>query len=235
MKPPIALDLETVGEEWTELDESVRKYLVGRQTRKLVHDPGSTAAPEVLARENLALSPGTGRIIVIGMVNVISDQSAILYEGSGGWVDTAPGATRVFRGSEREMLTQFWQLLDSFGRCVTYNGRAFDLPYLYIRSALLGLRPSRQLLANRYSINAHCDLAEVLTFFGAAQERMSLDFWCRRFGLVSPKEQGIDGSQVGAFYKAGRIDEIAEYCLRDSRATAQLYRKVEGTLLPLWG
>ncbi len=35
-------------------------------------------------------------------------------------------------------------------------------------------------------------------------------------------------------YRDGRIDEIGEYCLRDVRATAELYRKVAQTLLPLF-
>ena len=35
-------------------------------------------------------------------------------------------------------------------------------------------------------------------------------------------------------YRAGRIDDIGEYCLRDVRATAQIYQKIEGTLLPLF-
>ena len=32
----------------------------------------------------------------------------------------------------------------------------------------------------------------------------------------------------------GRIEDIGEYCLRDVRATAELYRRLEGTLLPLF-
>jgi hypothetical protein len=132
-------------------------------------------------------------------------------------------------------LREFWELLGRYGRVVTYNGRGFDIPYAYIRSAVHGLRPSRHLLGNRFSIGEHCDLAEVLTFFGAAQERFSLDYWCRRFGITSPKQDGLDGSQVGAFYRDGRIDEIAEYCLRDAVATGRLYRTLEENLIELYG
>ena len=35
-------------------------------------------------------------------------------------------------------------------------------------------------------------------------------------------------------YRSGRIEDIGEYCLRDVRATAQLFQRLEGTLLPLF-
>ena len=57
--------------------------------------------------------------------------------------------------------------------------------------------------------------------------------WCRRFDVESPKGS-IDGSQVARAYRDGRIEDIGEYCLRDVRATAQLYKKLENTLLPLF-
>jgi predicted PolB exonuclease-like 3'-5' exonuclease len=71
----------------------------------------------------------------------------------------------------------------------------------------------------------------VLTFQGTTRENYKLDYWCRRFDIESPKG-GIDGSQVGRAYRDGRIEDIGEYCLRDVRATAALYRKLENTLLP---
>ncbi len=33
-------------------------------------------------------------------------------------------------------------------------------------------------------------------------------------------------------YRAGRIEDIGEYCLRDVRATAQLFQRLEKPLLP---
>jgi hypothetical protein len=34
--------------------------------------------------------------------------------------------------------------------------------------------------------------------------------------------------------RKGHYDDIAEYCLRDTRATADLFRKLRPTLLPLY-
>jgi hypothetical protein len=73
----------------------------------------------------------------------------------------------------------------------------------------------------------------VLSFMGTWRERYSLDFWCRRFDVESPKGS-IDGSQIARAYREGRIEEIGEYCLRDVRATASLYARIQDTLLPLF-
>ena len=66
-----------------------------------------------------------------------------------------------------------------------------------------------------------------------AARAYSLDYWCRRFDVESPKGS-IDGSQVARAYRDGRIDDIGEYCLRDVRATAELYAKLASTVLPLF-
>ena len=116
---------------------------------------------------------------------------------------------------------------------MTFNGRMYDGPILMIRSAQLGIAPTTNLVPNRYQIGSHCDLSEILTFMGAWRERYSLDYWCRRFDVESPKGS-IDGSQVGRVYREGGIEEIGEYCLRDVRATGELYEKVKDTLIPLF-
>jgi hypothetical protein len=44
----------------------------------------------------------------------------------------------------------------------------------------------------------------------------------------------MDGSMVAQKARTGRYDEIAEYCLRDTRATADLFQKLRNTLIPLY-
>ena len=74
---------------------------------------------------------------------------------------------------------------------------------------------------------------EILNFQGAARESYSLDYWCRRFEVESPKGK-MDGSMVAAKARAGKYDDIAEYCLRDTRATADLFQRLRNTLIPLF-
>ena len=57
---------------------------------------------------------------------------------------------------------------------------------------------------------------------GAAR-RFNLDFYCKAFGIESPKSHGVTGNDVGTMLAEGRFREIAEYCLRDVKATVLLY------------
>jgi hypothetical protein len=227
----IAFDIEVAGFPWEEVDEITRGYLLSREGEKERRE----AVPE-----RTGLYPGLGKIIAIGMWLVAEDRGLILLEGKSedtrDWVKV-PHA-KIFRSDERGILEEFWKLVArapkaGMPRLVSFNGRGYDGPMLSIRSAQLGVKPSRNLLGNRYSIAEHCDLMEVFSFMGATRERYSLEYWCRRFDIESPKGS-IDGSQVSRVYRAGRIDDIGEYCLRDVRATAQLYQKLAGTMLPLF-
>jgi len=228
--PTIAFDIEVAGFPWEEVDEITRGYLLNRESDREKRD----AIPE-----RTGLYPGLGKVIAIGMWLIGDERGMILLEGkheeTRNW-EKVPG-TKIFRGDERAILVKFWELVarakSGLPRLVTFNGRGYDGPVLEIRSAQLGVKPSRNLMPNRYSVAEHCDLMEVFTFMGATRDRYSLEYWCRRFDVESPKGS-IDGSQVSRVYREGRIDDIGEYCLRDVRATAQLYQKIEATLLPLF-
>lgn len=228
----IAFDIEVAGFVWEEIDEATRGYLLGRER----DDEKREAVPE-----RTALVPGLGKIIAIGMWLVEQERGLLLLEGSTEeehpW-EKVPNS-KIFRGDERELLERFWKTVgwtpqgQRPSRLVTYNGRGYDGPMLMVRSAQLGVAPTRNPVGYRYDIADHCDLQDVLIFMGATNSRYSLDFWCRRFDIDSPKGS-IDGSQVGRAYREGRIEDIGEYCLRDVRATAQLYQKLSGTILPLF-
>ena len=58
---------------------------------------------------------------------------------------------------------------------------------------------------------------------GAAR-RFNLDFYCKCFGIESPKSAGVTGMDVGDMMEEGRYREIAEYCVRDVEATLSFYR-----------
>jgi predicted PolB exonuclease-like 3'-5' exonuclease len=131
---------------------------------------------------------------------------------------------------EAEMLTAFWDVARHYETIVTFNGRSFDVPFMYLRSALLNVPISRKdWLGYRYQTDPHCDLAEQFTFYGVsgregAARRFNLDFYCKAFGIESPKAMGVTGMDVGNLMQEGRYREIAEYCLRDVRATVLLYQ-----------
>ena len=223
----ISFDIEVAGFPWEEVDEITRGYLLNRARTPEDRD----AVPE-----RTALQTGLGKVIAIGMWLVEDDRGLLLLEGKAqprrDWEKVQ--GSQILRGSEEELLEAFWDILrKNRGKVVSYNGRGYDGPVLMVRSAQLGIRPTVNLCGYRYDMSSHADLMEVFNFQGASRDNYSLDYWCRRFDIESPKGS-IDGSQVGRAYREGRIEDIGEYCLRDVRATAALYRKLETTLLPLF-
>jgi DNA polymerase elongation subunit (family B) len=223
----IAFDIEVAGFHWDEVDEITRGYLLQR---------AKTEEDRASAPDRTALYPGLGKIIAIGMWNLDKEHGLCLLEGKPAqqqeWKRVP--SSDVFRGSEKELLESFWEIVErKRPRLISFNGRYYDGPILMLRSAQLGISPSLNLCGNRFNLSSHVDLTEVLSFHGAWREQYKLDYWCRRFDIESPKGS-IDGSQVGRAYRDGRIEDIGEYCLRDVRATAQLFKKLEGTLLPLF-
>jgi len=131
---------------------------------------------------------------------------------------------------EAELLTAFWDVARHYDSIATFNGRGFDVPFIYLRSALLNVPISRKdWLGYRFQTEPHCDLAEQLTFYGVsgrdgAARRFNLDFYCKAFGIESPKAQGVTGLDVNRLLADGKYREIAEYCLRDVKATVLLYQ-----------
>jgi hypothetical protein len=175
-------------------------------------------------------------VVALGVLDSEKEQGAVYYQT--GDTSTPPDEEEegiVFRGkSERDMLEQFWILAEHYDAFVSFNGRAFDVPFLLIRSLIHGLTPTKDLMANRYLSSQprfarHIDLADQLTFYSATRTRPSLHVACRAFGIESPKED-MAGEDVADAYRAGRGREIASYNARDIVATRALYRKT----LPLF-
>lgn len=200
------LDIETVGQRVEDIPERALAYLY----RSLARDRPD---PEELARrkadliDRFGLDPTTGRIIVIGLVEAESGREKSFHDSS-----------------EKELLTAFWDWLDSErpSLIVTFNGKRFDVPYLNLRSAVHGLEPRVVIPMERFSTSPHFDVREVLEG-NERHRRGSLDYFCAIFGIDSPKSE-LDGSLVAAAHAEGRIEEITRYCLADCHATAALYR-----------
>ena len=80
----------------------------------------------------------------------------------------------------------------------------------------------------RFNYPLHTDLIDELTFYSVsaygATRRFNFDFFARAYGIHSPKADGIDGSKVPEFFHNGKILEIAQYCLRDVKATWDLFK-----------
>lgn len=227
----LVFDIETAALDFDDLDEGQQEYLLR----------GARTEEEQEERKRLmSLSPLTARVVSLGMLSVeslTSEPIACVYSNCGveGEQDGTLADGSLWRVMpEHTLMARWWEVLAK-GRSrggytlVTFNGRGFDCPFLMLRSAALRVKPSRNLMSGtRWKYDQHIDLQEELSFrsFGSngATRRYNFDFYCKAFGITSPKGEGITGYQVPEFWREGRHQEIAEYCLRDVRATWELFK-----------
>ncbi len=226
----LVFDIETSQLPLETFDEAQQEYLF-RDAHKQP-DEAARATRRAEIHQQFNLWPFTAQVVCIAMLNAETARGQVLFTsddfeenaGDAGPVEFVPCADEV------ELLTAFWDVAKHYDSIVTFNGRGFDVPFIYLRSALLNVPITRKdWLGYRFATEPHCDLAEQLTFYNVsgregAARKFNLDFYCKAFGIESPKSQGVTGLDVNTLLAAGRYREIAEYCLRDVQATVLLYQ-----------
>jgi hypothetical protein len=218
----IVLDIETVGFELENLAESQQEFLLRYAEKE--HDPILREEKMGETERYLSLYPFTAQILSIGMLNTETGGSFVLFNSDKADEWEAKEKKIKYKGeSEQEILKLFWLLISKTDKVITFNGRNFDIPFLMLRSAMLAVKPSINLIHNRYNITHHIDLLDQFTFYGISR-KFNLDFYCHAFGITSPKSKGISGMEIKEMYKAGKIKDIAVYCGEDIKATYELYK-----------
>ena len=130
---------------------------------------------------------------------------------------------------EKDILNKFWNIAKEAHLFIGHNVMEFDLRFIYKRSIINGIKPSRELNFARYRSDPIYDTMKEWEKWGAMGT--SLHKLSIALGIASPKEEGIDGSKVYDYYLAGKGDEIIKYCKRDVDATRKVYNKM--TFSPL--
>ena len=244
----LVFDIETSAVGLEHFDEAQQEYLFREAERQPTEEDKARKRAEI--SQQFSLWPFTAQVVCIAMINADSGKGQVLYQSddfdeeslesadpddpsspsSSATVEFAPQVDEV------ELLTAFWDVAKRYDGIVTFNGRGFDVPFLYLRSALLNVPITRKdWLGYRYQTEPHCDLAEQFTFYSVsgregAARRFNLDFYCKAFGIPSPKAMGVSGMDVPSLLAEGRHREIAEYCLRDVVATVELHKLWEERL-----
>ncbi len=218
----LVFDIETVPIDFDSLDRVQQDYLM-----KFADDEEE----EQKVLERMALWAPTNKIVAIGVLSVESKKGAVYYSAAAealadkqdyGIEDFTHGDIKYYSGSEKKILQMFWRVMKYANKFVTFNGRGFDCPVLMLRSAMNGIRPSKNLMPYRYSSDIHVDLLEHLTFYNASR-KFNLDFYCKAFGIESPKSNGVTGHDVKDMFRDGKFIDIAKYCAGDLWATRELY------------
>ena len=214
-KSSIVFDIETVGRDFESLDGHTQEYFMRY---------AETADERELIKDRLSFYPLTAEIVTIGLLESDRDNGFVFFQTTGDPLLPFEEDSFLYEtGTEEEILQKFWNVIERYDRFITFNGRSFDCPFILIRSAVHRIKPTKDLMPNRYA-DIHVDLLDQLTFYGASRRKFSLDMWCRTFGIKSPKEDGITGYEVKDLFRAGRYVDIARYCAGDLRATRELFR-----------
>ncbi len=225
------LDIETIPRDLRAEPRKIQEYVWERVLRRGDAEGGEPRLDDFLAamedeafaavrrdvERHMALRPEFGHVICIGMG----------HDGRGELETKALTARAV--EDERRILKEFWEAVPSGGdwRFVTYNGLAFDLPYLIRRSIYVGVPPraGAGLPLRPYAPDRHFDVMRVLSNWERS-DAVRLDIVAELLGLRK-WPPGMEGSQVLGLWRAGRVDEIEAYCLGDVRLAYEIFLRVE--------
>ncbi len=224
----LVFDIETIGEDFDKLDKTTQNVLTRWIKKESKNEEEYKLALEDL-KNGLGFSPLTGEIVAIGVLDVNKNQGAVYYQSpEKKEKEINENGIKYIPYSEKEMLEKFWEGVKKYDQVISFNGRAFDVPFLVTRSAINKIRPSIDLMPYRFSKHyetKHLDLLEHLSYFGTVRKKGNLHLWCRAFGITSPKSKGVSGDDVGKLFKEKKFLDIAKYNADDLFATKALYEK----------
>lgn len=157
--------------------------------------------------KKLSLSAATAKILCLGYAIEPSLTNAV----------------DVLEGKETDIIKNFWKLAAECNLFVGHNILDFDLRFIYQRSVIHQIKPSRDIPFSRFRNAPIYDTMHEWSKWG--REHTSLDALAKALGIPSPKEN-LDGSKVYPYYRAGRLGEIIAYCKRDVDSVRQIYHRL---------
>ncbi len=144
---------------------------------------------------------------------------------------------------EAALIQRFFDGIDKFTpQLVSWNGQGFDAQVLHYRGMIHGVvadkywdqgDDDREFKYNNYISRyhpRHLDLMDLLALY-QARANAPLDALAKLCGF--PGKLGMDGSAVWGAYRAGRIEEIRNYCETDVVNTYLVFlrfQKMRGVL-----
>ncbi len=146
-------------------------------------------------------------------------------------------ASKKLHLDEAKTLTQFWNHLDRINfdadcdLIVGHNILGFDLPFLYHRSMICGVKPSREFLNGKPWEIAVYDTMDKWQM-GKFREFVGLEELALAFDLDCPKKGAVNGGNLLEAFQNGRHEEIREYCLRDVLCTRELFYRMTFQTMP---
>lgn len=227
----IFIDIETLPTDEANRDFVERKLEKSLHRRGLNCSETEFATRAEMAFGETALQGSLGKLLCIGL--------AIDSRGKAEkpCVCGQDKETKMLHLDEAKTLRQFWNHLEridfdaSCDLIVGHNILGFDLPFLYHRSMICGVCPSRRLLEGKPWETAVYDTMEKWQM-GKFRDFVGLEELALAFGLDCPKKGAVNGGNLLAAYTDGRHEEIREYCLKDVLCVRELYYRMNFLSLP---
>lgn len=212
----ITFDIETIPQR-SPLSDAQAKELEKRENKYYWNKDRADCDEEDVRKMLMGTNPFLGEIVCIGLLG---------HAENG---DSKTKSLFVTDGiTEKEMLEEFWEILGDYkGLFVSFNGLGFDVPWIIKRSMIHGIVPTNNDFLNtrRYLKYPHFDALQILADYSPSSY-MTLDLACNMLGVETPKDGEIKAENVAQAFKDGRIQEIADYCLKDIEATYKVYEIV---------
>ncbi|WP_020473108.1 ribonuclease H-like domain-containing protein [Zavarzinella formosa] len=119
----------------------------------------------------------------------------------------------------KEIVKKFWLGLSFYTKCklVTFNGRSFDLPLLEMAAFRYGFPAKDYFYRGRNRFNGDLDLMDWMSNYGACRLNGGLDLLAKLLG--KPGKMDVSGDQVFEMHKAGKFQDINDYCMFDTLDT----------------
>jgi predicted PolB exonuclease-like 3'-5' exonuclease len=110
---------------------------------------------------------------------------------------------------------------------IGHNIVSFDLRFLLQRSIIVGVKPP---IFIPFKAKPWDDVVfDTMTAWAGVGNRVSMAKLCEVFKIDakgSEVDGEIDGSKVWDYVQAGRIDDVATYCMHDVIRTRQIYKRI---------
>lgn len=160
-----------------------------------------------------SLDPFFGRIVALGF----------MLDGH------HPDVTDTLNTKESEMLNYFWHMISTVDHVIGYGLYGFDWEWLYMRSAVHGLEPSKWWDPSPWTRHGLIDLQVLLNNGVKPKLGRTLEGVAEFFNLDHrPIGKGAD---VPRWVEEGNWDAITEHLEADLLTTHDLFRRIGPTYL----
>lgn len=158
---------------------------------------------------------GVGQVVCIGWAVGEGDAQSVFDPH---WNGSSAG--------EKVTILHFFSQLEAIGRSVLvgHNVIGFDLPFIWKRCMVLGIKPPSWFPRNPSKYSSEMVRDTMLLWDQEQRSGGSMDRICRLMGI--PGKGDISGADVWPMVKAGDIEAVAEYCRGDVERTRAMFKRM---------